>query len=270
MAPKEQHLALSSGVGLAGFVVTNFWDYGISAMEDYKGDILEVVLKPQKTTAMHFLLGNFQDISEEIHGMSDHPEGMKAVYDHIVRTLDEINFEPELPKPDLDSCPNENGHFDCGCEEVIRKWMDYVSENSTKIDELIVHSAFQFVFQDRSFLHDFNFKLSQIVAEEIDWVKENFPESVTSRNRMRRKHFPVWLKLAVHYRDKGTCVICRCDLTGLVRMQNTIHIDHIIPLDLFGTNDPTNMQLLCADCNLTKGNRTTETSTVNVPFWNLD
>ena len=31
-----------------------------------------------------------------------------------------------------------------------------------------------------------------------------------------------------------------------------LHFDHIIPLEKGGTNDPTNFQLLCANCNLTK------------------
>ncbi|OQP09823.1 hypothetical protein B1692_16745, partial [Geobacillus thermoleovorans] len=46
-------------------------------------------------------------------------------------------------------------------------------------------------------------------------------------------------------------------------------IDHIVPLNLFGSNDASNMQLLCERCNTSKGDRSTDTSFINVPFWNL-
>nr|WP_232713460.1 HNH endonuclease signature motif containing protein [Bacillus xiapuensis] len=43
----------------------------------------------------------------------------------------------------------------------------------------------------------------------------------------------------------------------------------MVPLELFGTNDASNMQLLCETCNTSTGVRSTATSSVNVPFWNL-
>ncbi|WP_329767411.1 HNH endonuclease [Bacillus nitratireducens] len=49
-----------------------------------------------------------------------------------------------------------------------------------------------------------------------------------------------------------------------------MHIDHIVPLQLFGSNDASNFQLLCETCNTSKGARSTATSSVNIPFWNLD
>jgi 5-methylcytosine-specific restriction endonuclease McrA len=45
----------------------------------------------------------------------------------------------------------------------------------------------------------------------------------------------------------GKCVSCLCGLkTGY-------HVDHVLPIALGGTNDPKNLQLLCAPCNLRKG-----------------
>ena len=42
-----------------------------------------------------------------------------------------------------------------------------------------------------------------------------------------------------------------------VKLGNDIelHIDHIIPYSLGGTNEEDNLQVLCRDCNISKGNR---------------
>ena len=47
--------------------------------------------------------------------------------------------------------------------------------------------------------------------------------------------------------QKSLCIYCR---TAIAK-QNW-HVDHIVPLALGGSNDKTNLQLLCATCNLRK------------------
>lgn len=42
-----------------------------------------------------------------------------------------------------------------------------------------------------------------------------------------------------------------CNLSGL------IHVDHIIPISKGGTNEQSNLQPLCSQCNYRKGNRKT-------------
>lgn len=57
---------------------------------------------------------------------------------------------------------------------------------------------------------------------------------------------PTWVKVEVWKRDKGKCTICKKD-TGL-------HYDHILPFSKGGrSEDPRNIQLLCARHNLQKG-----------------
>jgi len=38
----------------------------------------------------------------------------------------------------------------------------------------------------------------------------------------------------------------------LLSVNDNLHLDHMLPLAQGGTNDPTNFQLLCQRCNLTK------------------
>jgi len=49
------------------------------------------------------------------------------------------------------------------------------------------------------------------------------------------------------------CVYCKCSI-----LNNNYHIDHIMPLSKGGTNELSNIQLLCPDCNLKKNNKLPE------------
>jgi 5-methylcytosine-specific restriction endonuclease McrA len=48
--------------------------------------------------------------------------------------------------------------------------------------------------------------------------------------------------------QKNKCAICRVSLCRVIP-----HIDHIIPIASGGSNYPSNIQFLCAACNLSKG-----------------
>jgi len=46
-----------------------------------------------------------------------------------------------------------------------------------------------------------------------------------------------------------------CQLCGATRDDDRLEVDHIIPRSRGGSNDPDNLQVLCAPCNRAKGNR---------------
>ena len=56
MATKDEHLALSSGIGLAGIAVSNFGDYSFEAFSCFKDEIIQSLIKPSKLTAVHHYL----------------------------------------------------------------------------------------------------------------------------------------------------------------------------------------------------------------------
>ena len=64
----------------------------------------------------------------------------------------------------------------------------------------------------------------------------------------RTRSVPQDVKIAVAVRDGGLCQHCGTD-------QGPMHYDHVIPYSLGGTNDASNIQLLCARCNRDKSNR---------------
>ena len=46
-----------------------------------------------------------------------------------------------------------------------------------------------------------------------------------------------------------------CQLCGTTKEQERLEVDHIVPRSKGGTNDPGNLQVLCAPCNRGKSNR---------------
>lgn len=69
----------------------------------------------------------------------------------------------------------------------------------------------------------------------------------TRRSRIRNSHERLSKGVVARLfgLQKGICPCCRADL-------GKYHIDHIMPLALGGSNADTNIQLLCAKCNLQK------------------
>lgn len=57
-------------------------------------------------------------------------------------------------------------------------------------------------------------------------------------------------------KQKGVCVYCKTKLNK--SGNNGFHADHIMPLSKGGSNDISNIQLLCSHCNLSKHNKLPE------------
>jgi hypothetical protein len=274
MAIKDEHLALSSGIILAGKGVRYIEELDLSDLKEGKDYIISSIIKPNKVTAVHMYLSRFQNINEEIDNLLKYELlDMEDIFEFILKTLEEVNMYPGLPDPNFEDCPHYEGHFNCKCYDKVMKWINYIRDNEQKINSLIVHSAFQIVFRDKKFLLKFHKKLAEFVYYFMDEIDERYSDNVTQNDRIKRvSYYPKWLTDALFYRDMGTCSNpeCRCDLSNLIRSQNTIHIDHIIPLKKYGSNDASNFQLLCETCNTSKGAKILEASSISVPFWNLE
>ena len=118
-------------------------------------------------------------------------------------------------------------------------YMDFCFCNGN-IDDAVLklsRELFYVLFQNRDFLYRFNYYLS-----------------VREKPQIQRCNIPSWVKRAVKYRDRGKCVCCGNDLSGILDCedQNSIHYDHIVALSDGGINDISNIQLMCRNCNLRK------------------
>jgi 5-methylcytosine-specific restriction endonuclease McrA len=66
----------------------------------------------------------------------------------------------------------------------------------------------------------------------------------------RSRHIPASLRVSVLHRDSYKCVFC-----GRSAKTVQLEVDHIVPFSKGGSNDSSNLQTLCFDCNRRKGAR---------------
>jgi hypothetical protein len=201
--------------------------------------------KPQKWTLLHELIHNVCRFN------------MEYSLDKVGSELRET-FRLLLEESSI-SCP---------------KWIDTEEfderrfELCDKIDKAIkLHTptVFYFLFSDLTFLTAFQQRLSLSVSQ----LKKTEHESLLRKDGVfvRPTYIPTWLKTGVYFRDQGRCQSCLKDISGLLKPYNDIHLDHIIPLAQSGTNDPSNFQLLCVNCNLSKGKKLKKSSARFSPHW---
>lgn len=126
----------------------------------------------------------------------------------------------------------------------------------------LTNEVFYLLFGNRALLAKLNSYVSGVVGrltnDDLAIEKHHLLQTDGIPARM---HIPGWAKRAIFFRDRGMCASCNTDLTGIISINSAEHYDHMIPLAEGGINDITNLQLLCASCNLRKGRLMLPTST---------
>jgi hypothetical protein len=136
---------------------------------------------------------------------------------------------------------------------------DYYDDLRTagQFDQLLdraMAEVFFLLFQNRGVLLLFN---NMMAAEMQRRAEEAIADPEVAarfakRGVLRRVAIPKWAQRAVYFRDRGFCVFCHQDLTGIVNIGAAENYDHVVPLGRGGLNDVTNLQLLCSVCNSKK------------------
>lgn len=160
------------------------------------------------------------------------------------------------------------------------KWFIENQEKFYELFDCMADEVFHILFANRNFLIRFNLLVAKTVEatitksfpfEQYTDPRAHYPkDKLSSKERIKRRSIPSWVKNAVFHRDKGRCVYCNTDLTGVVNSLTAKNYDHMVPLDLFGTNDPCNIQLTCETCNKSKSNRFSSTGFRYHPWWPND
>lgn len=187
------------------------------------------MLKPKKESILHYFIEEKlqNEFKYEARKCPDFEEWNEMTQRHLNKSIDSNKFE-------------DNSEYREKIEKLI----------SEKILPKITNEVFYILFNDREFLYRFNLLISEKIQKLL---KKDYPTLLKKDGVIYRlTYWPEWLKKAVLYRDKGTCCNCYRDVSGLLNINGKIHLDHVIPLNKGGTNDTSNIQLLCETCNLKK------------------
>lgn len=205
-------------------------------------EVASRLLKPQRDTALHLFLRRIY-WQHYVWGFEHHRNDM---LDLIVNAYETILRFNEVPFKTKELPPEQAHNF----EHVAKGRIAYLRQKLPV--NRIAQDTFQLLFRDRAFLRRFNEILSRAVRGLVG--TDSTPQ-LTRQGTVRRVSLPSWMKRGIFYRDNGRCICCGSDLTGVMFNGPDAHYDHIVPLATFGSNDPTNFQLLCSSCNTTKSTK---------------
>ena len=228
------------------------------------------LIRSERETVLHEYLWWISNNST-VRGDFRNNDYSDEIFIHYENILSDFSIKvPSILKPNF-AYIEEHGF----CEECrsCKKLLDYVDWISDKIDEVkpnIIHSSFHILMLNKQFLRDFHEKLGEFICRDKEHLHQLFPDNISETGKIKRlSSWPKWLKRGIFFRDKGVCTICRNPLSGDLFLGIDPDIDHIAPLDKYGNNDPSNLQILCNKCNNKKRNHSSKTSSYDIPLWNL-
>ena len=148
-------------------------------------------------------------------------------------------------------------------DEEMEEYYDSLREDGSW-DELLVRATrevFFVLFQNRDVLMLFNDMIANQVKDGGEEALDGEHSGLFAKGGvLKRVSIPEWVRRAVFFRDRGLCVLCHRDLTGIVNIWSEDNFDHIVSLAAGGLNDVSNIQLLCRECNSKKRAGAPETS----------
>ena len=140
----------------------------------------------------------------------------------------------------------------------LRPYISKIDDNEYSI-ELIPYS-FNFENKGERYIETFYFlnidlRIKYYYKKEIIQIRNNIIKEIKKLNPKikkikKRKNITKSIRHEVFVRDNYKCVECGC-----TQKEGTLHIDHIIPISKGGTDELSNLQTLCKECNLSKSNR---------------
>ncbi|HRE73688.1 MAG TPA: HNH endonuclease signature motif containing protein [Flavobacteriales bacterium] len=227
----------------------------LGSLETFFGENTERFSEPfPQTTRLHDYIGYMIDIIHE-QDLNDLDidsfktgreflwvEGAASFYGFEFDPFNEWLLEKGKQRKDID-------------EDDISEYIEEFRLSGPYFDilEKMSEEIFFIIFLNRELLQNFNLIVAKYINElAIDDMDTEYESYFKRQGVIARVLVPAWVQRAVFYRDRGTCNGCQKDISGALRIGNTENFDHIIPLEIGGINDVSNIQLLCEGCNKSK------------------
>lgn len=221
----------------------------------------EQVLKPQKKSLLHdYISHNIKDYFSFYLNECTRDEGCG---DEIIEWCNEYQIEVKNPKVYFRELGVDYEKDEPDLNKYHTEYLLGIAV--TELTPLIQIEVFNLLFSDRIFLIEFN----KIIASYISELKLSEHPEILKRDGVVKRctYWPKWLERALFCREKGLCAICKTDLSSLLHTTGKLTIDHMVPLNLGGVNDPSNFQILCEKCNNEKLGDKIVTTNLYPTFW---
>ncbi len=238
---------------------------------------LTCIIKPMKNTILHTFIGKYLYfyLDNERYFLVDtlcDDFDIDSVLDFLDRyeyILDEYNclitdyydniikFDEEYEQTDGENRDDYKLYLSGIFESILNNINEHENE--------IVESIFYLLYGNKDFLFKFNYFISNYITYE--YMDKNLFDN---KNHLKRcSSIPTWLVRVIFYRDNGRCQHCGRDLSNINSITGNCEIqhDHVIPLEQGGTNDATNFQLLCSDCNQHKSGNIIKPNYLYQVYW---
>ncbi len=278
------HRALNytRGIELARYILSSFYDEEYDIFCDLCNKLryysFTKLYDPQPYTVLHDYIDLFvQNVSyfeEEINFILH-----EVKKENYKQAIDSFKYENGIDltgyrEPDYDNvliCKSKD-HEKCNCHACVSLsgYLELIASKYFEGNSKAKDAAWHILMNNRYFLRDFHERLGEFIKENLDELINRYPDCFDINRRIKRKdYWKKWIRNGIIHRDRAKCVIRREDLSYELSTDPDPNIDHIVALDKFGTNDPTNLQLLCKKCNLEKSTKSTTTDW-DIPLWDLD
>ncbi|ARC67871.1 hypothetical protein B34_00428 [Bacillus licheniformis] len=164
---KHENIAASSAIRIASIVNEYLYDDDIFSLEDaidiYDVNVVQRMFKPNKKTLLHCFIEMFCDPYEDVDSLyknSDQEVALNIIL-RILKEYKQIDNIEGFIFDDFVVSERINNDYD----QFIKNVQEFITRNNKLIIDHLVHSTFQVLFLDRSFLHDFHKKVSEIVKK---------------------------------------------------------------------------------------------------------
>ena len=82
-------------------------------------------------------------------------------------------------------------------------------------------------------------------------LAKKYQKKLKAQRQKTRSYLKPSLRFKILHRDQYRCQTCGATAANGAEL----HIDHILPVSKGGTNDESNLRVLCSECNIGRGNR---------------
>jgi len=209
--------------------------------------LFDLIARPAKRTLLHNFIKyvNYSNIEWETGHLSE---------DYVIGMATTMLEGAGLNKPDWLTEERYREHV-YDLDDLLFLACDYAAD-----------AAFYILFSDKDFLFDF----CKIVGNSVRQFGPSDADCFEKPGVIKRlTYLPSWLRTAIYHRDHGHCQDCTRDLTALNVPFTDLQYDHMLPLDVSGTNDPTNFQLLCKACNTSKKAKPLVKKQLVCTYWDM-